>query len=436
MLPSVYEAFNVSKSYMIKLLLSGNEIKPDDKVNINDIRDNKIHVIIKVQTTDILKTPTDENKVIDSGFNIETIKHTRLRREIKNFLNNNSGILDLIYDEKKVHNIDIIHIEIPSKQLKITINIQINANYPFIKTLTLKLNNIPYYTNNWPVFRPMDKFIEDVIKNDFEKYDDLTIPIFIQILITGKMIFISQSDTFSDIIKKIFIKFQLNSDTHFISHIKFKKDASIFYMLFYKNKNKKVWDILPKNKELSFDVMLQKFLDADILIKVMKDDYYGHSFIIDNNTLSKSKIVSTFDTVHNLIELVCNLYLHKDNLEYMLFTAFRTKEVKLLFNDEGGTNPAVFYISSYLDEFAEKLKIIPYFNKIQNISEYLLSIITKKTPVKEEDNFNFTLMILLFGDISQNQRNYYKHFILNEDIMKVYDKYISNTDNIVQLHSE
>lgn len=361
-------------------------------------------------------------------FDIETVTHKRLRREISSFLGENGYILDLTYNEKKVNDLDIITIEIPSKKIKITIQ----GLYPFIHKLTLKLNGITYYTENWNVMTNMGKFIKDVINNDVEKYSNLVIPILIAVPTIGKSehVFILQSDNITDLIDKIFIKFTLDKNKNFVSHIKWE-DNKLFYF-FKNNANEKILDILPKNKELRFKVQLSKFLTRDFLIETMKDKSEGPSFIIDENknTISKSKIVSTFETSDLLDSIAYNIYLNKDYIESDLLDIFRTKEVKLIFNDIG-VNPVVFYIKSYLDEFAEKLKTIPYFDKIENISEYLLQIITQH--IKQEDNFNFTLIILLFGD-NEPGRNMYPDFKLNEDIMKVYDEYINNTSNIIELN--
>ena len=138
-------------------------------------------------------------------FDIETVTHKRLRREISSFLGQTPDILDLIYNVRTVNNLDIITIEIPSKKLKIKIQ-----NYPIIQNLTLRLNGITYYTESWDPYTKMSEFIKDVINNDVEKYSDLEIPILIALPTIGKSehVFILQSDNITDLIYKIFIKFR------------------------------------------------------------------------------------------------------------------------------------------------------------------------------------------------------------------------------------
>lgn len=373
-------------------------------------------------------------------FDIETVKNTRLKKEISRLLENNNT-LDLTYNytEHKVKGEDgprdvyRIHIEIPSKKIKISI-IGI-SRYPFVQKLILTLDLMSYYTDKWSPMTKMDTFIEDAIKNDIEKYQ-LKIPIYTTVILSSDgdfkrdHVFISQSDKITDFIEKIFIRFKLDKGKHFINQINWEDD-SIFYF-FKNNENKKIVDILPKDKLPRFKVKLSTVLPRDFLIEKIKDEYVGPRFIIDENknTISKSKIVSTFETIAGLGTIADNMYLNKDYIETNLFDIFRTTEVKLRFNDNG-LNPVVFYIEPYLNEFAEKLKAIHYFDTIENIPEYLLNIVTRH--IEEEDNFNFTLIILLFGD-REHGRNMYPDFKLNEDIMKVYDEYINNTSNIIKLN--
>lgn len=375
-------------------------------------------------------------------FDIETVKNTRLKKEITRLLENNNTLdLTYSYTEHKVDGEDRtqdmyrINIEIPSKKIKINIKGRLQSKYPFVSRFTLMVNSISYYTEKWSPMIKMDTFIEDVIKNDIEKYSALKILIFTIVIpsngdVKRGYVLISQSDKITDFIEKIFTEFKLDKGTRFISEIKWEEDDSMFYF-FKDNENKKIVDMLPKNKWPRFKVKLSEVLSRDYLIEKIKEEYVGPRFIIDENknTISKSKIVSTFETIAGLGTIADNMYLNKDYIETNLFDIFRTTEVKLRFNDNG-LNPVVFYIESYLNEFAEKLKTIHYFDTIENIPEYLLNIITKH--IEKEDNFNFTLIILLFGD-REDGRNMYPDFKLNEDIMKVYDEYINNT-SIIKLN--
>jgi hypothetical protein len=99
---------------------------------------------------------------------------------------------------------------------------------------------------------------------------------------------------------------------------------------------------------------------------------------------------------------------------------FKTRHVKLMLNTSSAPdrlNSVLFYIEPYLNELAEQLHMPP---------DQLLAL--AGTHVPKSDTKNFTLIMLLFGDI---EKQMYPNFKLDEQIMQAYQRYIDTSNLIV-----
>jgi len=292
-------------------------------------------------------------------------------------------------------------ISIPSKELIF----KLPKKYPLgtNRILYIKYGKLIYMSNELlsPYVRLID-CINNLINTKSNHYSILiNMSIFKDGKITNKQINIDSKMTV-----KMFVDSH-QTEEYRVNTVKFGDKTIFSNTINYQNKN--MWDIIDDDS-LNLFMSLFKVMSEDELIIFMQNPLHVTTH------LSESKIVSTIETAYiDIVASHLRLYIH--NIKSILQSVFKKDGVCVKFINTN-VNPVIFYIESYLNKFADKLKFIEEFKDIEDLPNHLLEIMGN--IVLSSNNLYFTIMLILFGGINTPPTN----FIPNEKVIALYNEYL------------
>jgi hypothetical protein len=295
-------------------------------------------------------------------------------------------------------------IDIPSKNLKI----RVTQRWPF-GVLCIMNDKVEYLIDLSPQINIIDyitKFLDD--KSSFSM--KVWIKSNNKDIFSGMNIRIDSDATVTELIE--IIRNHYNRIKHDIRSLNYNNRI---YSCRGDYENKKIWDIITDSSQGIY-VNFLDIMSEDELINYMKDPDHVTTH------LSETKIVSTVETGPMIDIVYYHLNLYIDNIKYILQNVFEKDGVCVKFINNGD-NPVIFYIESYLNKFADKLKSIEEFKEIENLPDHLLSTIG--FSIEKSNNLYFTIMLALFGDIVYSVY-YPSDFVLNETVHKLYKEYLED----------
>ena len=331
---------------------------------------------------------------------------------------------DLKYTHTTHGNVEVHKVEIPSKRLKITMH-----NFPKVGVCTVHLNGLVYRRSEW-LHRPLiSTFIHDILSDnlDIGEIYGFVLIVNVQVAVKLKMVrglvYVSVFTTPAEFVQSICVACTLDPTEYFLSSVVSKTPSGPSKLYWFKDKlaRPSIWQQIVASNTNEVTAHVWPFVTQDRIYNEMTVGDSKPAFRVVGDTLSKTKLVSTFETMSGMSALAQNMYLIQD-LDALLLKVFKTTHVKAMFNDpddELSKNPVVFYVEPYVNELAAKLGVTP---------QELLSVASK--TVSQDDTPKFTLIMLLFGDFEENV---FRDFVPDEKIMEVYKAYLANSENLVHI---
>ena len=306
-------------------------------------------------------------------------------------------------------------INIPSNNIKVTIQ----DKFPF-GDVTITFNDISYVANWSPIGYNIVYHIGKIIdgdKNDFKMIISLLFFMNGKIEKKSSIALDNVNEVTVDKFVNEILQEHYDKTTHYISHLRFGNNGDVIYSPTEYYKNKKICDIITSS-------FLDIFVDVAILLS--EDDLINFMNKTRNLTtnLSPHKIVSTPETTgvsSSIIRYHLNLY--KNNVKHILKNVFGQDGVCIKYS-YSKFNPVIFYVYSYLNKFADKLKRLKKFKDIENLPDYIL--IQLGNIIRPNNNLLYTLMLILFGDID-NIKTTQPNFIPDPNVLELYTEYLEET---------